>query len=435
MIASEYLILYFPLGVIVAWRWGTWLIQVLFGLRYRTKALSNSQSISVSVVIPVYGETPDHFRRVLEALAVNIPQEIIAVIDHEEACCIAVFEAFQRRVPDIFTVLSVTDISGKRPALKRGTEQATGEIVALVDADTVWAPDFLVHAVAPFEDPEIQGVTTRQKVWNPRNISERLQEVFWSHWYTVEMRFLSGTGFAVSCLSGRTALYRRKALTPQILSGMVNEHFLGRQVVSGDDKFLTEAVQKCGGKTFYQASAVVYARASSGPLTPMKQRLRWSRNSWRSDLRAFRDGWVWKRKALAFHLVDRSLAPFTLMLEFMFFALALTLGHWPLAIALPLWWMLSRPMQVAPHFWRHPKDLLIAPLFVAATFTSAVLEIHALLTLHHMSWMTRWAPERLSVFQPAGLWARILHYGSNGVTMGVLGLLALAVATWRFISI
>lgn len=424
MSCLEYLVLYFPLGVIGAWRWSTWLIRVLFGLRYRAKTLSNFQNVSVSVVIPVYGEPQEHFWRVLESIAVNKPHEIIAVIDHEEISCIEVFRNFQQRASNITTILSVTEVPGKRTALKEGIEQATGEIVALVDADTVWAPDFLKHAVAPFADSEIQAVTVCQKAWNPQNIWMRLQNIFWNWRYAIEMRFLSAAGSAVSCLSGRTALYRRKILTPEILNGMVNECFMGKQVQSGEDKFLTEAIQKRGGKTFYQASAVIYPRVASDPLTLIKQRLRWSRNSWRSDLRAFRDGWVWKRKALSFHLLDRAFAPFTLMMGFIFFVFAIVQEHWPVVIALFLWWMLSRILKSVSHFWHHPKDLLIAPLYVVWTFVNAILKIHALVTLHHMSWMTRWSSERLSVFRPTKLWARIIPFVE---TLAILSLLVIVV--------
>ena len=42
----------------------------------------------------------------------------------------------------------------------------------------------------------------------------------------------------------------------------------------------------------------------------LKQRLRWTRNSWRADSRAFQRGWIFRHPALAFFNLDRFVQTF-----------------------------------------------------------------------------------------------------------------------------
>ncbi|MEZ4735123.1 MAG: glycosyltransferase [Caldilineaceae bacterium] len=291
-----YLIVYLgiplPIGMIGAWRWSVWMLRRLIGMWYRPQA-PNGYTTTTAVITPVYNEDPELFRAALRSWAANGPTEIIAVIDHTDTRCMEQYKEFEAECagsPLILKML-ITQTPGKRPALVDGILAATSEIVFLVDSDTIWDPDVLPKALAPFTEPEVGGVTMRQRVWNPHSTAQRIFDVYLDIRYIDEIRFLTAFGDAVTCLSGRTAVYRRfVALTA--LEDLMEEKFFGRPVISGDDKALTLAVQKRGWKVRYQENACVYTPGATVMKVFLKQRLRWARNSWRADLKALCSRWV-----------------------------------------------------------------------------------------------------------------------------------------------
>ena len=205
-----------PVGIIGFWRWGVWLIRKIVGSRYRPLAPSG-YTTTTSIVTPVYNEDQQVFRNVLESWLANGPNEIIAVIDYTDETCIQEFRKFEEACAAtgaVTTKLIITRKPGKRAALVDGAQVASGEIVFLVDSDAIWEKDVLVKAIAPFEDPEVGGVTTRQNVLNPKTVAQRLFDLYLDIRYLEEIRFLAAAGDALTCISGRTAVYRRSAILP-----------------------------------------------------------------------------------------------------------------------------------------------------------------------------------------------------------------------------
>ena len=108
----------------------------------------------------------------------------------------------------------ITDVPGKRDALRRGWEVASTPLVALVDSDVVWATDVADQVCMPFVDPRVGGVSTRQNVYNPRGFLQRVNDMFLDYRYFDENAAQTAAGRAVSCISGRTAVYRRSICPP-----------------------------------------------------------------------------------------------------------------------------------------------------------------------------------------------------------------------------
>ena len=393
-------LLYAPLGIIGAWRWSVWLFQKISGLRYRPLSPDDPLAAdylatkpTLSVVTPVYNEDPQHFEESLASWKRNGVDEIVAVIDESDPPCIAVFEKFMEWHPKAKLIL--TDVPGKRPALVKGARAALGDIIALVDSDTLWDGDIRDILLAPFSDPAVGGVGCRQEVITPHSPAEKLFAIRLTLRYLHEYPYLASIGDALTCLSGRTALYRREALLPE-LDDLENETFLWKPCISGDDKRLTSLVMKKGWKLRFQGNASVRTYPMATLKQFFKQNLRWARNSWRTDLRMMGSAWTWKREPLfLYHLIDRSIQPFTLLLGPIFFVVALYFHHWLTAGILFAWWLLSRTIKLLPHLREVPADIRMVPLFTLAQFHLAVLKIFALLTLDFQSWITRWDKSRM----------------------------------------
>lgn len=411
-----------PIGIIGAWRWGVWLLRRLIGLWYRPLE-PNGYATTTAIVTPVYNEEPDLFRSALRSWAANGPNEIIAVIDHTDTRCMEQFREFEAECAGTSLILKmlITHTPGKRPALADGILAATSEIVFLVDSDTIWDLDLMPKALAPFIDPEVGGVTMRQRVWHPHSTAQRIFDVYLDIRYIDEIRFLTAFGDAVTCLSGRTAVYRRFVVLTA-LEDLMEETFWGRPVISGDDKALTLAVQSRGWKVRYQENACVYTPGATVMKVFLKQRLRWARNSWRADLKAVGSRWTWGKPFLFFHLLDRLLQPLTTLMAPLFLGFALFQGNWGAALFLILWWFVSRSIKIMPHIQRHWLNIRILPWYVFFNYWSAVMKIYAFFTMNQQGWITRW-----SRTGKGGAWAQSLQsmpsYAATTVTIGVMALL------------
>lgn len=403
-----------PIGLIGLWRWSVWGARRLIGSFYRPLP-PNGFCPRTSVVTPVYNETPSVFLAALRSWAANKPTEMIAVIDHSDERCRQIFGEFMAEWGDsgIEFKLIITKKPGKRPALVDGMLRSSGEIIFLVDSDTIWAPDVLSHAVAPFVDPCVGGVTTRQNVLAPSSTAQRLFDLYLDIRYIDEIRFLTAFGDAVTCLSGRTAVYRRQAVLP-VLEALNTETFFGRPVISGDDKALTLLVQGDGWKVRYQETARVYTPGAMAMNSFLKQRLRWARNSWRADLKALASGWIWRKPLLLLHLLDRLVQPLTTLVGPIYLLTATAQGDWPVVFFLITWWFISRALKMWPHLQRNYWNIRILPWYVFFSYWTAVVKVYAFFTMNQQGWITRWNQARMRL---AGPLRQAPGYAFTGITL------------------
>lgn len=248
--AAEY-IRYLPLGILGLIRWVSWLIRRIPAALYTPMTTGLRERLTV--VVPVYQEHPRIFESALRSWLANDVEEVILVIDATDQACQTVAARYDRRVRVL-----VTDVPGKRPALRLGWEAARTHLVALVDSDTTWAPDVAERVCEPFADPRIGGVGTRQNVADPRGLWQRLNDMYLDYRYFDENAAQTVMGQALSCLSGRTAVYRRGLLL-RMGEDFLAETFLGVPCISGDDKRLTTLLLEAGHRTYLQRSARVWS--------------------------------------------------------------------------------------------------------------------------------------------------------------------------------
>lgn len=418
----SYLLLYFPLGVVGLWRWGVWGIKKVYASQYRMEA--GNFKTSVSVVTPVYNEDPAVFEAAVKSWQANGVDEIIAVIDHTDTQCIALFGRLKSTLPRAQMI--ITHKPGKRAALADGIVVAKSEVVALVDSDTMWDKQLLHHGLQPFRDPGVGGVATRQSVVNPQTVAQRIFDTQLDVRYFEEMPFLTARGGrVVACVSGRTAFYRRVALL-RVVKEMLHETFWGRPVISGEDKRLTYLVERDGWRVAFQQTARVFTPGASTLGGFFKQRLRWTRNSWRADLHTLTQPWVYRHPRFVAYLIDRILQPFAMLLSPLYFIISLLLGLWIPALVQLVWWHLGRLIRLYPHLKRQPRDVVLLPVYVVANFYLGVIKIYALLTLNRQGWITRWDKNRLPL---SPRWAIIV--GSYVATAVVVAGLAVGVITYN----
>lgn len=368
-----------PLGILGVIRWISWAFRRIPAVLYRP--VENDFFLPLSIVVPVYKEDPELFAAAIESWLANDPGEIILVIDATDSVC----QEIAARYP---VTVVITDVPGKRDALRRGWEVASTPLVALVDSDTIWAPNVAAEVAKPFADPKVGGVGTRQNVYRTDNFLQRINDMFLDLRYFDENPGQTYAARWVSCLSGRTAVYRREILL-DISADFMSETFWGRPCMSGDDKRLTSLTMKRGYDTVLQRSARVWSTFPDTLKVFCKQRLRWARNTWRSDLRALGEGWAFRRPFLAYTMIDKAVSAFTLLVAPTYMIVGLATQRWSFCLALFLWWWLSRSVKLLPHLRRRPAHFFLMPAYTLMSFLMAVIKIWALLTIRTQKWLTR----------------------------------------------
>ena len=392
----RYYLVYLPLGILGLVRWACWLIRRAPAALYQP--VKNDHSLPLSIVVPVYQEDPEIFARAIESWLANEVAEVVLVIDVTDKAC----QEIAARYP---VTVVITDVPGKRDALRKGWEACTTDLVALVDSDTIWAGDVAREVCKPFADPRVGGVGTRQNVYNPKGFLQRVNDMYLDYRYFDENAAQTVMGRAVSCLSGRTAVYRRELLL-EISGDFMEETFMGVPCMSGDDKRLTTLILERGHLTYMQRSARVWSTFPGTLRIFVKQRLRWARNTWRSDLRALSRRWVWRHPFLAYTMIDKAVSSFTLLFSPFFMAWAIVRQDWFFVACLAGWWWVSRSMKILPHLVRKPSSFFLVPGFVLISFVMAVVKLCALATIRKQRWLTRQVSVENGVVvrtaQPAG---------------------------------
>lgn len=399
--AFKTLLIYLPLSAIGVWRWSYWIVRRAAAATYKPEYDAWPDMVdkpSVSVVTPVYNEDPDVFEQALQSWIKNGATEIVAVIDKTNTHQILDFD--KRYVPrkDVRCTLVVTPKPGKRAALCDGIVRAQGDIIALVDSDTIWGDAVLEKALPYFLNERVGGVTVAQRIQNPRTTSDMLFDILLWTRYKEEVPFLLVVGKAFNTLSGRTAFYRKKAiLNPDYdnVHALRHELFLGTRGISGDDKRLTHLILQQGWLVQYALGATVLTPGLGNMKKFMKQRLRWTRNSWRADLRAVGSGWVWQHPALALFMIDRFMQPFFMLIGPVTCVIAVVAHDWLSVGILVAWWFFSRTVRLFGYFREKPKRLVYLPAYIVYTYVNAIIKIYALATIVEHSWATRWHKARL----------------------------------------
>jgi hyaluronan synthase len=378
-----------PIGVVGALSWSIWLIRRVLSARYRP--LVNDFRTTTSVVVPSFREDPDVLERCLDTWLAQDPTEVIVVLDVEDT------EAFARLTARHDRRLVVMSFAheGKRSALGVGIRAAIGEVLVLCDSDTSWQPGLLDAVQMPFVDPAVGAVGTRQNVHLPdSSIWRRVAD------WIIDLRYLdyvpaTARAGAVVCLSGRTAAYRRDAVLP-VLENLEHEFFLGRRCIAGDDGRLTWLILASGYKTVHQDSARALSMFPSTFRAFCKQRIRWSRNSYRCYLTAAWKGWLWQVPLVSQLTVLQIIFTPVTMFAAVWYVVSSGFSDrgWQ-ALALSLTWvLLGRAIRSYSHLRRRPADILILPLVaVVIALVALPIKTYALLTMNKQGWLTRRADQ------------------------------------------
>jgi hyaluronan synthase len=373
-----------PLGVAGIIVWSLWIYRWVLSRAYRP--VVNRYATTTSVVVPTFREDVAVLTRCLATWLAQSPSELIVVPDVDDVDCIRMLGEVQ---DPRLRVIPFTH-RGKRSALGVGIRAARGEVLVLTDSDTSWEPGLLAAVQMPFEDPTVGAVATQQKVYKRWSSLWRVL----ADWI-IDLRYYDyvpamGRVGGVICVSGRTAAYRRSAVLP-VLGHLEHEFFLGKRCVAGDDGRLTWLVLASGYRTAFQSSAQALSMFPATFAGFVKQRVRWSRNSYRCYLTALWQGWLRQVPFVSkVTVLQILLTPVTMGMALAYLALSRTQpGVAGVAFA-AAWLMAGRFVRSMSHLWRHPADILLLPILtVVVIMISLPIKLYAFATMNKQGWLTR----------------------------------------------
>ncbi len=386
--------------ILVLVTWALWMVKATVSRRYRpwTKAYETT----ASVVIPVVDEPVGLFHEVLDLITEQHPHQVIVVINGPR-------NEKLERVCDAYPGIdwTWTKVPGKRNAIDEGLKRCTGDIVVLVDSDTIWTPGTLTELVKPFANRKVGGVTTNQRIIDyDRNVLTRWADWLESIRIQYSMPAMSVLG-QVGCLPGRTIAFRRSILD-EAMPAFLNARFLGVFLEVSDDRTLTNLCLQQGYRTVYQSTSLVYTDAPVGMHKLAKQQLRWARGSQYNTLRML--PWMLRNAPmLAVFYISDIVMPFLLLAAATGFAYrvangeninfyeGITFGYGPVvgtAIIVVLTLMatwISAYVRQSRHFDERPRDLWLLPIFtVLNTFMLMPIRIYGFMRMaKNDGWGTR----------------------------------------------
>jgi cellulose synthase/poly-beta-1,6-N-acetylglucosamine synthase-like glycosyltransferase len=251
-------------------------------------------------------------------------------------------------------------------------------------------PGLLAAVQAPFIDPGVGGVGTRQSAYQPTSsVWRRVAD------WMIDIRYLDyvpsqGRAGAVACLSGRTAAYRRSAVMP-VLDHLEHEFFLGRLCISGDDGRLTWLILGSGYKTMHQSTARTLSMFPDRLRPFLKQRVRWSRNSYRCYLTAMWRGWLWRQPLICqLSVLQVVLTPLTMSIALGYLIRWFLAPQEYVATVALAWLLVGRTVRGLSHLRERPTDIAVLPLVAFMTlFIALPLKAYAFATMNRQGWLTR----------------------------------------------
>lgn len=269
------------------YRYLRWLINCIFHWTFRPIRIPHEPKYTcqdVTVIIPTISLGGTAVEATVRSCFRADPFEMILVATD------ANFEQIRDVATSVSKRIRVLRVpkANKRFQMCRAIPDVSTSITVFADDDVVWPKKVLPWILAPFEDEQMGGVGTSQRLLR----SEKS-----NFWDFLNASYLERRNFDISacthidgglpCLSGRTAAYRTAILQqPDFTSSFSSERWLGHLFYADDDNFLTRWMLSRGWKTYvqYHKECEVQTTLENNSRF-LAQCLRWSRSNWRSNLK------------------------------------------------------------------------------------------------------------------------------------------------------
>jgi len=265
--------------------------------RYRS-VLDNGYRPFVYVVVSVFNDVKIIGKTIDSILGSDYPRDKLQLIVADDGSTDGTSSVLQAKSVEYaggFRVHLNAKNMGKRHTVADVVKRfctVKDAVLVLVDSDACVAADAIRMLVQPFSDSGVFSVCGNAVVSNSVSLISRFQRCWYAGAFRVRKASESVVGM-VMCCSGVFSAYRLEKVLG-VLGDWVDETFLGKRVVAGDDSRLTNcAALRLGGRSVFQESACVYTVVPCSLRGFVRQQTRWGRNSFRRFV--FAAGFFWRK--------------------------------------------------------------------------------------------------------------------------------------------
>lgn len=269
--------------------------------RYKPVAsVTDAELPSCTVIVPAYNEGKLVYDTLHSLINSDFPAEKLQVISIDDGSKDDTWEWMKKAKADLGDRVSIfqqPNNQGKRHALYRGFNLATGDVFVTVDSDSIVEKDTLRNLVSPFVYNEHCGAVAGnvRVLNNEKAIIPRMLNV--SFVFSFEfIRSAQSVLGSVLCTPGALAAYRNTAVM-NCLEEWMNQTFMGQPTDIGEDRAMTNMILKQGFHVLFQRNAYVLTNIPEKFSSLHKMFTRWERSNVRENLmmskfafKTFRDG-------------------------------------------------------------------------------------------------------------------------------------------------
>lgn len=241
----------------------------------------------VSIIVPAYNEEVNIEKSLLNLLKIDYPDFNIVFVD--DGSKDSTYQKVVDRFKDNPKIKAFTKPNGgKASALNFGIEQASGNILVCIDADTILRPDAITLLLQQFVSEKVAAVAGNVKVGNRRNML--------THWQSIE--YITSQNFdrrafdllnSIMVVPGAIGAFRKDVLIE--VGGFTVDTL-------AEDCDLTLRMLRAGYRVKNCNEALSYTEAPETLNMFIKQRFRWTFGIMQS---------FWKHRDLIFNLKQPNL--------------------------------------------------------------------------------------------------------------------------------
>lgn len=162
---------------------------------------------TITIAVPAYNEEKTLAKTIKSILALKYPKEklqIIVIDDGSRDGTLDIAKSFGLQGVHVIAKPN----TGKADSLNVALLHATGEVFACLDADSFVDADALERMLGYFDDPSVMAVTPSLKVYHPRGLLRRIQQI--EYLLGVYLRKVFAYFDAIHVTPGPFTIYRKR---------------------------------------------------------------------------------------------------------------------------------------------------------------------------------------------------------------------------------
>lgn len=257
-------------------------------LQYKpVDSVSDDELPNCTIIVPAYNEGRLVYETLISLHESDFPKEKLQIISIDDGSKDDTWQWMMKAktvLGDVLSIYQQPKNQGKRHALYRGFNLATGDVFVTVDSDSLVKKDTLRNLVSPLQvNKHCGAVAGNVHVLNTKKaLIPKMLNVSFAFSFEF-IRAAQSTMGSVLCTPGALAAYRKEAVLG-CLDDWMNQTFFGQLTDIGEDRAMTNMILKQGYHVMFQRNALVLTKIPEKFSGLRKMFTRWERSNVRENI-------------------------------------------------------------------------------------------------------------------------------------------------------